>query len=77
LSAANLEGMERQDAVRDQFQFTVDLSDFVLAEFKIMLARIGLKRHPFIVMLKAAQALRVTRAYLTAIGLSVTLPAIQ
>ena len=55
LSAANLEGLERQDAVRGLFQFATDLSEFARAEFKMMMAKIDVKGRTFNEMLKAAQ----------------------
>jgi DNA primase len=53
---ANLEGLERQDAIRELFTCTSGLDDFALAEFKSLIAKIGVKGRTFAEMYKAAQA---------------------
>lgn len=54
--AANLEGIARQDAIRNLFQHAATLEKFALAEFKSMMAKIGVKGQTFNEMLKAAQS---------------------
>jgi DNA primase len=54
-AAANLEGLARQDAIRDLFQQAAKLKKFALAEFKALMAKIGVKGQTFNEMLKAAQ----------------------
>ncbi|MBZ0282272.1 MAG: hypothetical protein K8L97_16140, partial [Anaerolineae bacterium] len=56
--AANLEGLERQDAIRELFTCASGLDDFALAEFKSLMAKIGVKGHSFSEMYKAAQSLQ-------------------
>src|SRR5690606_22355038 len=51
---ANLEGLERQDASRELFTCASRLDDFALAEFKSLMAKIGVKGRPFAEMYKAA-----------------------
>jgi len=53
---ANLEGLARQDAIRELFTCAAGLEDFALAEFKNLMATIGVKGHSFTEMLKAAQS---------------------
>jgi DNA primase len=53
---ANLEGLERQDAIRELFTYAGTLDDFALAEFKSLMARIGVKGRAFAEMYKAAQS---------------------
>ncbi|MCA0454055.1 MAG: hypothetical protein LCI00_08790 [Chloroflexi bacterium] len=53
---ANLEGLERQDAVRELFTYAAGLDDFALAEFKSQMAKIGVKGRAFMDMLKAAHS---------------------
>ena len=45
--AANLEGLERQDAIRILFTHAAGLDDFALAEFKSRMAKIGVKGRSF------------------------------
>ncbi|MBC6935112.1 MAG: hypothetical protein DWB42_04670 [Chloroflexi bacterium] len=52
---ANLEGLERQDAIRELFTCASGLDDFALAEFKSLMAKIGVKGRTFAEMYKAAQ----------------------
>lgn len=54
--AANLEGLERQDAIRELFTCASGLDDFALAEFKSLMAKIGVKGRTFAEMFKAAQS---------------------
>jgi hypothetical protein len=54
--AANLEGLERQDAIRELFTCASGLDDFALAEFKSLMAKIGVKGRTFVEMYKAAQS---------------------
>jgi hypothetical protein len=54
--AANLEGLARQDAVRELFTYARGLDDFALAEFKSRMAKIGVKGRAFMDMLKAARS---------------------
>ncbi len=51
-----LEGLERQDAIRDLFTLAADLDRFALAEFKEALAELGVKRATFNEMLRAARS---------------------
>jgi hypothetical protein len=53
--AANLEGLARQDAVRKLFSYATDLDDFALANFKTLMAKIGVKGRSFSDLLKAAK----------------------
>jgi len=53
---ASLEGLARQDAVRALFTHATGLDDFVLAEFKDLMAKIGVKGRSFSEMFKAAQS---------------------
>jgi len=53
---ANLEGLERQDAIRELFTCASGLDDFSLAEFKSLMAGIGVKGRIFAEMYKAAQS---------------------
>jgi hypothetical protein len=53
--AAFLEGLERQDAIRELFGYAVALDDFALAEFKELVAKIGVKGRLFAEMLAAAR----------------------
>lgn len=53
---ADLEGLERQDAIRELFTYSVGLDDFALAEFKSHMAKIGVKGRAFVDMLKAAHS---------------------
>ncbi len=53
---ANLEGLERQDAIRELFTCASGLDDFALAEFKSLMAKIGVKGRTFAEMYKAAQS---------------------
>jgi hypothetical protein len=55
-SAASLEGLARQDAIRELFTCASGLDDFALAEFKNLMARIGIKGHAFSEMFKAARS---------------------
>jgi hypothetical protein len=52
---ANLEGLERQDAIRALFTCASGLDDFALAEFKSLMAKIEVKGRTFAEMFKAAQ----------------------
>ncbi len=54
--AASLEGLARQDAIRDLFKCAVGLEDFALADFRTMMTKIGVGGRAFNEMLKAAQA---------------------
>jgi DNA primase len=54
--AANLEGLERQDAIRELFTCASGLDDFALAEFKSRMTNIGVKGRTFSEMFKAAQS---------------------
>jgi hypothetical protein len=53
--AVFLEGLERQDAIRELFGYAVGLDDFALAEFKGLMAKIGVKGRLFAEMLAAAR----------------------
>lgn len=53
---ANFEGLERQDAIRELFTCASGLDDFALAEFKSLMAKIGVKGRSFSEMYKAAQS---------------------
>ncbi|MCK6579743.1 MAG: CHC2 zinc finger domain-containing protein [Anaerolineae bacterium] len=53
---AALEGLARQDAIRALFTHAAGLDDFVLAEFKSLMAKIGVKGRAFSEMFKAAQS---------------------
>jgi len=53
---ASLEGLARQDAVRALFTHAAGLDDFALAEFKTLMAKIGVKGRSFSEMFKAAQS---------------------
>ncbi|MBZ0296387.1 MAG: hypothetical protein K8L99_27750 [Anaerolineae bacterium] len=53
---ANLEGLERQDAIRGLFTCASGLDDFALAEFKNLMAKLGVKGRTFAEMYKAAQS---------------------
>jgi DNA primase len=53
---ANLEGLERQDGIRELFTCASGLDDFALAEFKSLMARIGVKGRTFAEMYKEAQS---------------------
>jgi hypothetical protein len=53
---ANLEGLERQDAIRELFTCASGLDDFALAEFKRLMAKLGVKGRTFSEMFKAAQS---------------------
>ncbi len=53
--AAFLEGLERQDAIRELFGYAIALDDFALAEFKGLMAKIGIKGRLFAEMLSAAR----------------------
>jgi DNA primase len=53
---ASLEGLARQDAIRALFTHAAGLDDFALAEFKDMMAKIGVKGRSFSEMFKAAQS---------------------
>ena len=54
--AAHLEGLARQDAIHDLFEYAAKLEKFALAEFKALMAKIGVKGQTFNEMLKAAQS---------------------
>jgi Toprim domain-containing protein len=58
---ANLEGLSRQDALHELFQLAVGLEDFALLEFKVAIAKIGVKSRTFNEMFKAAQSERNER----------------
>lgn len=51
-----LEGIERQDAVRELFTHAVRLDDFAFAEFKSAISRIGIKGRAFTDLAKAASS---------------------
>jgi len=53
---ASLEGLARQDAIRALFTHASGLDDFALAEFKGLMAKIGVKGRAFSEMFKAAQS---------------------
>lgn len=53
---AALEGLARQDAIRALFTHVAGLDGFALAEFKSLMARIGVKGRGFGELLKAAQS---------------------
>lgn len=53
---ASLEGLARQDAIRALFTHAAGLDDFALAEFKSLMAKIGVKGRSFGELLKAAQS---------------------
>ncbi len=53
---AFLEGLERQDAVRQLFHYATELDDFALTEFKSQMAKIGVKGRAFQELFKAAQS---------------------
>jgi hypothetical protein len=53
---ASLEGLARQDAIRELFTCASGLDNFALAEFKSLMAKIGVKGHIFSEMFKAAQS---------------------
>jgi hypothetical protein len=53
---ANLEGLERQDAIRELFTCASGLDDFALAEFKNLMAKIGVRGRTFAEMYKAGQS---------------------
>lgn len=53
---ASLEGLARQDAIRTLFTHATGLNDFALAEFKSLMAKIGVKGRSFGELLKAAQS---------------------
>jgi hypothetical protein len=53
---ASLEGLARQDAIRALFTHADGLDDFALAEFKSLMATIGVKGRSFSEMFKAAQS---------------------
>jgi len=53
---ASLEGLARQDAIRTLFTYAAGLDDFALAEFKSLMAKIGVKGRSFSEMYKAAQS---------------------
>jgi hypothetical protein len=55
-NVASLEGLARQDAVRVLFTHAAGLDDFALAEFKSLMAKIGVKGRSFSEMFKAAQS---------------------
>ncbi|MEQ8677157.1 MAG: CHC2 zinc finger domain-containing protein [Aggregatilineales bacterium] len=50
--AANLEGLARQDAIRELFQHVCDLDSFTLAQFKEAMGKIGVKAGVFNEMMK-------------------------
>jgi hypothetical protein len=54
--AAHLEGLARQDAIRELFACASGLGDFALAEFKSLMAKIGVKGRTFGEMFKVAQS---------------------
>lgn len=51
-----LEGLERQDAIRTLYGHAVGLDDFALAEFKMQIAKIGIKGTAYNDLLKAARS---------------------
>ncbi|MEO8607477.1 MAG: CHC2 zinc finger domain-containing protein [Chloroflexota bacterium] len=53
---ASFEGLARQDAIRVLFTHAAGLEDFALAEFKNLMAKIGVKGSSFSEMFKAAQS---------------------
>jgi DNA primase len=53
---ASLEGLARQDAIRALFTHAAGLDDFALAEFKSLMAKIGVKGRSFGELFKAAQS---------------------
>lgn len=53
---ASLEGLARQDAIRVLFTHAAGLDNFALAEFKSLMAKIGVKGRSFSEMFKAAQS---------------------
>lgn len=53
---ASLEGLTRQDAIRALFTHAAGLDDFALAEFKTLMAKLGVKGRSFSEMFKAAQS---------------------
>ncbi|MCI0708756.1 MAG: CHC2 zinc finger domain-containing protein [Chloroflexi bacterium] len=55
-SIAALEGLARQDAIRVLFTHAAGLEDFVLAEFKTLMAKIGVNGRAFSELFKAAQS---------------------
>jgi hypothetical protein len=57
-AVANLEGLARQDAIRELFRHAAHLDKFSLAEFKTLMGKIGVKGQTFNDMLKAAQSLQ-------------------
>jgi hypothetical protein len=58
--AANLEGLAREDAIRNLFRHVTDMDEFSLAEFKVTMDKIGVKGRAFNELLKAAQTQEVT-----------------
>jgi len=55
-SIAALEGLAHQDAIRALFTHAAGLDDFALAEFKTLMAKVGVKGRSFSEMYKAAQS---------------------
>jgi DNA primase len=60
-SAAHLEGLARQDSIRELFTYAAGLQEFPLAEFKTLMAKIGVKGQTFNELLKAAQSQQQAR----------------
>lgn len=52
---ANKEGLARQDGLRELFKYAVDLDEFALAEFKSLMAKVGIKGRAFSDLMKAAK----------------------
>ncbi|MBZ0280757.1 MAG: hypothetical protein K8L97_08440 [Anaerolineae bacterium] len=53
---ANREGLARQDGLRNLFKYAVNLDEFALAEFKTLMAKVGIKGRVFSEMFKASKA---------------------
>lgn len=51
----NLMGLAREDAIRDLFQYAVQLDEFGMANFKSQMAKIGIKARMFNDLFKAVQ----------------------
>ncbi len=53
-----LEGIDREDAIQNLFQYAGDLDEFRLAQFKEMMAELGMKTRTFNDLLKTTQSHR-------------------
>ena len=56
IRVGNLTGLEREDGIRELFQYAHDLDEFALTNFKAQMGKIGIKARMFNELLKASES---------------------